>query len=90
MQDQLTRIAVTTELWRMDAADRMRATRERLADQKGQTAAEYLGIILLVAVIIAAVVGSGIAGDITDRLGKLVENIGKGDTPEGAPSPDGR
>ncbi len=89
MQDQLTRIAVTTELWRMDAADRMRATRERLADQKGQTAAEYLGIILLVAVIIAAVVGSGIAGDIAGRLDTLVENIGKGSAPAGAPKEGG-
>jgi Flp pilus assembly pilin Flp len=75
---------------RFAAEDMTEGVLRRLRDeQRGQTAAEYLGIILLVAVIIAAVVGSGIAGDIRDRIGVLIENIGRGGKPEGAPGPDG-
>ena len=81
MDTQLLRIAVITQLWTSDVVDRVGQARRRLAEEDGQTAAEYLGIVLLVAVIIAAVVGSGIAGDIADRITELVEKIGKGEDP---------
>jgi len=47
-----------------------------LHSARGQTASEYMGILLVVAVIIAAVVKSGIAGSIGDRIGDLVDAIG--------------
>lgn len=78
MNEQLLRIAVITQLW---AADAPANARRRLSREEGQTAAEYLGIILLVAVVIAAVVGSGVAGDIAGRIKDLVGNIGKGEKP---------
>ena len=47
-----------------------------LQSARGQTASEYMGILLVVAVIIAAVVKSGIAGSIGHRIGDLVDAIG--------------
>ncbi|MCX5154805.1 hypothetical protein OG914_12495 [Streptomyces sp. NBC_00291] len=45
---------------------------------RGQTAFEYLGIILVVVVIIGAIVGSGIGGEITKRIKEAVLNIKSG------------
>ncbi|MET9482651.1 hypothetical protein [Streptomyces sp. NPDC006638] len=42
---------------------------------KGQGAVEYVGVIVLVALIIAALVGSGVAGTIANGLAKQVNNI---------------
>ena len=53
---------------------------ERARENRGQTAAEYMGVLLVVSVIIAAVATTGIGDDIKDRLGELVEMIGKGDS----------
>jgi hypothetical protein len=52
------------------------ALRVRALDAGGQTASEYMGILLIVAVIIAAIVKSGVAGTISDRIGQLVDQIG--------------
>ncbi|MFD3700631.1 hypothetical protein ACFWUZ_31645 [Streptomyces sp. NPDC058646] len=45
---------------------------------RGQTAFEYLGIILVVIVIVGAIVGSGIGGDITKRIKEAVANVKAG------------
>ncbi|MEV7725638.1 hypothetical protein AB0P15_12985 [Streptomyces sp. NPDC087917] len=45
---------------------------------RGQTAFEYLGIILVVVVIIGAIVGSGIGTAITDRIAAAVAAITAG------------
>ncbi|MFF4006211.1 hypothetical protein [Streptomyces sp. NPDC001717] len=45
---------------------------------RGQTAFEYLGIILVVVVIIGAIVGSGIGSEITKRIKDAVTNIKAG------------
>ncbi|MEV7545246.1 hypothetical protein [Streptomyces sp. NPDC089915] len=45
---------------------------------RGQTAFEYLGIILVVVVIIGAIVGSGIGSEITKRIKEAVTNIKAG------------
>ncbi|MFE9791726.1 hypothetical protein ACFYRL_08280 [Streptomyces goshikiensis] len=50
----------------------------RKSDDSGQTAFEYLGIILVVVVIIGAIVGSGIGTAITNRISQAVENITAG------------
>ncbi|MER5462660.1 hypothetical protein ABT010_18665 [Streptomyces sp. NPDC002668] len=49
---------------------------------KGQGAVEYVGVIVLVALIIAAIVGSGVANDIatglTTKVGEILGNGGGG------------
>ncbi|MEU7063526.1 hypothetical protein [Streptomyces sp. NPDC046161] len=45
---------------------------------RGQTAFEYLGIILVVVVIIAAIMGTGIGTAITDRINAAVQAITAG------------
>ena len=47
---------------------------------RGQTAAEYVGVLLVVSVIIAAVATTGVGHDITDKLSSLVRDISGGDS----------
>ena len=54
---------------------------ERAREQRGQTAAEYMGILFIVAAIIVAIVGAHLEKTIADRLGKIVTAIGNGVTP---------
>jgi Flp pilus assembly pilin Flp len=53
----------------------------RLADTRGQTAAEYMGILLIVAVIVAGAFKSGIVDGIADRVSDVVNAIGGGKSP---------
>jgi Flp pilus assembly pilin Flp len=50
----------------------------RRSDERGQTAAEYLGIIVIVAIIIAAIATSSLktdlAGDITKKIQEIFNN----------------
>ncbi|KOY57823.1 hypothetical protein [Streptomyces sp. XY332] len=48
------------------------------ASDRGQTAFEYLGIILVVVVIIGAIVGTGIGANITTKIAQQVESITAG------------
>ncbi|MGW7107884.1 hypothetical protein ACWGHU_17170 [Streptomyces xanthophaeus] len=48
------------------------------AQDRGQTAFEYLGIILVVVVIIGAIVGTGIGQDITNKIKSQVAGITAG------------
>jgi Flp pilus assembly pilin Flp len=54
---------------------------ERMREQRGQTAAEYMGILFIISAIIVAVVGAHLDTAIGTRLGKIVDAIGKGVTP---------
>ncbi|MEV6316112.1 hypothetical protein [Streptomyces sp. NPDC051776] len=45
---------------------------------RGQTAFEYLGIILVVVVIIGAIVGTDIGGNITDKIIEQIDKIKAG------------
>lgn len=51
------------------------AAARRRKDERGQTAAEYMGIIVIVAIIIAAIATSGIgttlASNITTKIGQI-------------------
>ena len=54
------------------------AIRTRVADQQGQTAAEYMGILLVVAVIIGALLASHIDTRIAKAAGDMVDKIAGG------------
>ena len=54
------------------------ALRNRVEDQRGQTAAEYMGILLVVAVIIGALIAANIDGKIADAANSMVEKISGG------------
>jgi Flp pilus assembly pilin Flp len=49
--------------------------RERLRDEEGQTAAEYMGVIVLIAAILAAIGVSGIADTLTGFIEDAIEEV---------------
>ncbi|MGW1639527.1 hypothetical protein [Streptomyces lavendulae] len=79
-QNPLLKTAVDAKIrindWAETAVTRIR---KRYANpDRGQTAFEYLGIILVVVVIIGAIVGSGVGSEITSRIKDAVKNIKAG------------
>ena len=54
------------------------ALRNRVEEQRGQTAAEYMGILLVVAVIIGALLASHIDTRIAKAAGDMVDKIAGG------------
>ncbi|MFD0268709.1 hypothetical protein ACFVGY_19385 [Streptomyces sp. NPDC127106] len=57
---------------------RLRKRYEKTGRDRGQTAFEYLGIILVVVVIIGAIVGTGIGQAITTKITGAVASITAG------------
>jgi Flp pilus assembly pilin Flp len=55
------------------------ALAERAREQRGQTAAEYMGILLIVAVIIGALFSAGIGDKIETLTSRMINHIAKGD-----------
>ena len=53
----------------------------RAQDARGQTASEYMGILLVVAVIVAGALKSGIAEGIGDGISHIVKSISHGKSP---------
>ncbi|MFE2130276.1 hypothetical protein [Streptomyces amritsarensis] len=79
-QNTLLKAAVEARIrvhgWADTAVTRLR---KRHAQQdRGQTAFEYLGIILVVIVIVGAIVGSGVGTEITTRIKQAVKDIKAG------------
>ncbi|UQX02742.1 hypothetical protein [Streptomyces sp. RerS4] len=78
--DTLLKASVEAKLrltaWTDTAVSHLR--KRHAAHDRGQTAFEYLGIILVVIVIIGAIVGSGIGTEITTRIKKAVTDIKAG------------
>ncbi|PGH48471.1 hypothetical protein [Streptomyces sp. Ru87] len=60
------------------AARASRTTRASGERDSGQTALEYLGIILVVVLIIGAIAGSGIGSAILNRIMEAIGNINSG------------
>jgi Flp pilus assembly pilin Flp len=48
---------------------------DRRKDDRGQTAAEYMGIIVIVALIIVAIATSGVADTIASNITTKIEEI---------------
>ena len=56
---------------------------ERARDNRGQTAAEYMGVLLVVSVIIAGVSQTGIGDQIVQKMKGLVNAIAAGEKGKG-------
>jgi len=54
--------------------------RDRIAfaDERGQTASEYMGMLLLVAVVVGALIASGVPGKIADAASGMIDKISGG------------
>ena len=52
--------------------------RGRLSEQRGQTAAEYMGILLFVAVVIGALIAANVDGAIAEAANDMVKKIAGG------------
>lgn len=61
------------------------ATTKRLARETGQTAAEYMGVLLVIAVMIGALANTDIGGHIGGAIGGQIDKITKAD--EGVAKP---
>jgi hypothetical protein len=73
MNDMSLELAVRTQLAVTDLVER---ARERLVREEGQAAAEYLGIILVVAAIIGAIFATGLGNSIFTKLKSTIDSIG--------------
>jgi hypothetical protein len=79
-QDAVRDVCIATSV---QTRNFLHSVAERAKETRGQTAAEYMGVLLLIAAIIAAVVGSGMGNDIAGFLHDKVQQIS--DTPVPAP-----
>jgi Flp pilus assembly pilin Flp len=63
-----------------NAWDTSRTLARRMRQDAGQTAAEYMGVLLVVSVIIAAVSQTGIGNTIRDKMDHIVKIVAVGKT----------
>jgi hypothetical protein len=54
------------------------AITERARDERGQTAAEYMGLLFVIALIIGALISVGVPGTIAEAANGLIEEISNG------------
>lgn len=73
MSDITLKTAVRVNGWANTAVSTIQ--KRYAAKDRGQTAFEYLGIILVVVAIIGAIVATGIGGAISARISGLVDSI---------------
>ena len=76
----MTDITITALELHVRTTTALNALAERVREERGQTAAEYLGVLVVVSVIIAAVAGTGVGDDIKGWIHDVVEKISKGDS----------
>jgi Flp pilus assembly pilin Flp len=67
---------------RVAISDLVHAVGERSREQRGQTAAEYMGILLIVAMIIGALFSLGVHTMIRDAVEGFINNIKSGESPQ--------
>ncbi|MEV5313914.1 MULTISPECIES: Flp family type IVb pilin [unclassified Streptomyces] len=68
------RMMQTVLRWKSTAIEAM----ERRADDRGQTAVEYLGIIAVVVAIVLAITGTDIGQSILDKITQQIDKVGNG------------
>ncbi|MCX4729855.1 hypothetical protein ACFU9B_03800 [Streptomyces sp. NPDC057592] len=73
MTDITLKTAVRINGWANTAVSRIQKRYENM--DRGQTAFEYLGIILVVVAIIGAIVATGIGSAISEKIKGLVSSI---------------
>ncbi|MFF1913363.1 hypothetical protein ACFVYE_17340 [Streptomyces sp. NPDC058239] len=73
MSDITLKTAVRVNGWANTAVSAIQ--KRYAAKDRGQTAFEYLGIILVVVAIIGAIVATGIGGAISQKIRGLVDSI---------------
>jgi Flp pilus assembly pilin Flp len=90
MTEVMHRAAAKATVWSGQLHEHVTTAKRRVSDERGQTAAEYMGVLLLIGVIIAILVTSGIPGLIRDSIADIVRDISGGNNPrgEGAPPPN--
>ncbi|MFJ2792895.1 MULTISPECIES: hypothetical protein [unclassified Streptomyces] len=76
MSDITLKTAVRVNGWANTAVSAIQKRYE--AKDRGQTAFEYLGIILVVVAIIGAIMATGIGGAISNRISSMVTAITAG------------
>ncbi len=74
-QDATLAIAVRTQTFATDLIERMQA---RLSDEEGQTAAEYMGILMIIGLVIAALISLKIDQKIKTGVGDALSKISGG------------
>ena len=84
--DATMELAVRTRTLVADLAERAQA---RLAEERGQTAAEYMGILMIVAVIIAGIFSLGLDTQFKNLVQGFIDNISSGTKPSGGAAPAG-
>ncbi|MEU9622909.1 hypothetical protein ACIQWV_02600 [Streptomyces sp. NPDC098085] len=73
MSDMTLKTVVRVQGWANTAVSRIQKRYENM--DRGQTAFEYLGIILVVVAIIGAIVATGIGSAISEKIKGLVNTI---------------
>lgn len=73
-QDAGLSLAVRTQTFAHDLLERVQA---RLADDRGQTAAEYMGILMIIGIIIGALVQFHIGDKIAHGVSGALSDISK-------------
>ncbi|MFF9351408.1 hypothetical protein [Streptomyces sp. NPDC014734] len=76
MSDITLKTAIRVNGWANTAVSAIQ--KRYAAKDRGQTAFEYLGIILVVVAIIGAIMATGIGGKISERIEGLVSSITSG------------
>jgi hypothetical protein len=77
-QDTARELAIRARVAMHDVAGRARDLAERSREERGQTAAEYMGVLLLVSLIIAALFTSSVGDWIKNGVADLVDDVANG------------
>ena len=78
MQTLVNRTEEATRELGIQAWGMLHALAARAREQRGQTAAEYMGILLVVAVIIGALIAAAVDGKIAKAANEMVDKIAGG------------
>ena len=81
MSDLITTAQDTFRQQCIEAFVGLQSLGERMREERGQTAAEYMGILFVVAALIVGAMGAHMDTAIRDRLGQIVKAIGNGVSP---------